>query len=141
MPVPEETFRVYLDDLEQIPPLLLEAAMTRLIRTMEFFPTIRAIRETCAELALDLSSEVEALRLVEQHLAATREGITGVPPVPPLITEAVKLAGGYRVFRTSDEPAVVRGQFARYYRELRAAAVLEAQLHPSIHGGERRLAA
>lgn len=126
-----DTLRVYLEDLGEIPTALLERAVRQSIRTEEFFPTIRAIRHACAELALDLPSDTEALQLVDGYLVQSRE-VPVAWKMPTLVEEAVKLAGGYRVFRTSDEPAVVRGQFARYYRDLRAAAVRAAQIRDEV---------
>lgn len=130
-PISPDTLRVYLDDLGEIPHALLEQAIRQVIRTQEFFPTIRSIREACAEIALDLPTDTEALQLVDDHLLQAREG-TVVWKMPPLVEEAVKLAGGYRAFRTSDEPTVVRGQFARYFRDLRAARIRAAQTSDTV---------
>lgn len=129
---PVATLEVYAEDLAEIPAPVLEAAVTRLIRTVEWFPTIRAIREAAAENLLALPSETEALQEVDLMTRWAREQDGEPPRIHPLIDRAAKMAGGYREFRVSDEPAVVRGQFTRYYRELRAAAIRDAQLDAAL---------
>lgn len=130
-PVAPETFGIYLEDLAGISVAVLEVALIRLRRTSEWFPTLRAIREVCAELVLELPSEQAALAQVQAYL----RGTINRAEVHPLVDEAVKLAGGFRELRESTNQSVVRGQLARAYRELRAAAVLEAQT--ADHMGHR----
>lgn len=126
-----ETIRVYVRELSDIDPAALEQAARALIRTSEFFPTVRAIRETVAEQTLALPGEAAALEQVYARIAwhrddeADREG--DPPHVHPLVRHALDLVGGYSAFRTADDPGVVRGQFLRLFREARAAAVRDAQ--------------
>lgn len=129
-PVTADTLRVYLRELDDIPADALEVAVRALIRTSEFFPTVRAIRETVTEATLALPGEAEALGQVAARVAWLSSGLTAETTAPPLhekVKEALNLVGGASAFRASSDQGVVRGQFARYYRELRATAVREAQ--------------
>lgn len=149
------TLRQYLEDLTDLPAAAVETAIIACRRTSTFFPTIAEIRSAAAEFALELPTEEEALRLAEERAfhqleatpckpcketglidgeicAACRgEGKTFVPPppLPELVAQAFKLAGGHFGFREASEMSIVRGQFARHYRNLRAAAVRSAVVH------------
>lgn len=130
--VPRETFAVYLRELDDVPPALLEAAVREMIRTKDFFPTVRELREAVAERALALPGEAAALEQVHARVAwarvdeADRDG--DPPAVHPIVLDALAQVGGFAAFRTADEPGVVRGQFLRIFRDMRARAVREAQL-------------
>lgn len=137
-----ETFGVYLRELNDVPPQLLEVVVQELIRTSEWFPTVRAIREKAAERTLALPGEAEALAQIEARLRHTRENGTAedAPLVHPLVREAVNHVGGYSSFRSSDDPGVVRGQFGRLYREMRTRAIVEAQVgNLELGTGEQQL--
>lgn len=133
--VPAETFAFYLRDLGEIPIDSLERAVERLVRTSERFPTIRAIRETCAEQLLELPGEPAALSQVQALIAWGRERQGPAPAMHPIVKEALDQVGGAVAFRTSDEPGVVRGQFSRIYRDLRSGAIQDAQLAPALEPG------
>jgi hypothetical protein len=138
----QETFKAYAVDLAELPPGVLDVAVTRLIRTSDWFPTIHEIRATCAEEVLQLPREPDALAQVDRMVEWTRHPDGGPrPPVDTLVDRAAALAGGYREFRVTDEPAVIRGQFARYYRELRAQAIEAAAVAPAGPSRPRDLAA
>lgn len=126
------TLRVYLRELEDVPAEALDVATRQLIRTSEFFPTVRAIRERVAENALDLPGEAAALAQVYARVAWARdddqEREGDPPPIDPLVRQALDQVGGFSAFKTADEPGVVRGQFLRLYRETRAAAVVDVQI-------------
>lgn len=127
-----DTFRVYLRNLADVPPGLLSEAAVVLTRSSEFFPTIAAIRETVAEIALDLPSEAEALSQVARRVEWGRSSEdldpATAPDVHPLVLETVQRVGGFFAFRTADEPGVVRGQFGRLYRAERTAALRGCQV-------------
>jgi hypothetical protein len=110
--IPAATIDLYARELADLDPVALSDAVRLLIRTSEFFPTIRAIREAVAEAALGLPNEAEALNQIHE-----RSG------VHPLVREAVNVVGGWHAVRTTDQPGVLRGQFLRVYRELRHARV------------------
>lgn len=131
-PIKPETFRVYLRELADLPPAALEAACRELIRTSEFFPTVRAIREAAVERLLGLPGEAEALAQVEARADwfkdAEHEREGDPPDVHPRVKEALDHVGGFYAFRTAENPSVVRGQFLRLYRELRERDLREANV-------------
>lgn len=128
-PVTRDTLVVYLRELSDMPVEVLEPTIRELIRTSEFFPTVRAIREAAAERSLGLPSEADALSQIEARMLWARTGSHGEqPPVHPLVKEALDHIGGWHAFRAADEPSVVRGQFLRLYRELRLRGIREAQI-------------
>jgi hypothetical protein len=131
---PPASFQVWLDDLEGIPAPVLDSAVTRIIREEAWFPSLAAIRLACAELALALPTETEALAQADARAMwrVADDKDWDRPVVHPLVERAVALIGGFRELRTSTDPAVVRGQLARYYRELRASAIRESQLSDTI---------
>ena len=126
------TATLYAADLATTNPELLDQAITRLIRTSEWFPTLSEIRRACAEIALELPTEEEALTEIEDRIewVRIRDGHdTGAAPVHSLVKQALDHVGGYHAFRSSHEPAVIRGQFLRIYRDLRADTLREAQVN------------
>lgn len=130
--VSRETFAVYVREVSDIPAPVLERVVRSLIRSSEWWPTVRAIREAAAELTLGLPGEADALAQIEARMAWSRteesDRSAEPPPVHPLVREALDHVGGWHAFRAADEPAVVRGQFGRLYRELRARAIRDAQI-------------
>lgn len=144
-PIPPETHAVYAHDLATVPTGLLEAAVTEVIRTEDWFPTLARLRAVCAERLLALPTETQALAQVEARIRWGRdvgretpeEGAGRPPAVHPLVVEALGQVGGYSTLRTSDEPAVVRGMFAKAYRQLRAAAVRETQVDAALEAHSR----
>lgn len=139
--VTARTIDTYIDYLASVPDRVLEAAVARILPTEDWFPSLALIRRTCAELVLDLPSEADALEQVDGRIRWTREKGSGsgtpAPPVHPIVQQALNQVGGYAAFRDADEPSVVRGQFGRIFRGVRAAAVLEAQTSPAIEPGPR----
>jgi hypothetical protein len=124
--VEQATFRLYVEELSDIEPSVLDAAVSRVIRLQSLFPSVKEIRYAAAEIVLQLPREVEALHQAETRSRWTRDDHEDVPPpVHPLVKEAASAVGGFRMLRTSTEPGIVRGQFCRYYRELREAAIQE----------------
>ena len=122
------TFNLYLAELALVPPELVERAVTHLIRTSDWFPTIAAIRRECAELALDLPTEELALAMIEAFGAWARlRGDEIAPAVHPLVIRAMHQVGGWIAYRLSDSPSIWRAGFTRAYRELRAAEIAAAQ--------------
>jgi hypothetical protein len=138
------TLRVYLRELDDIPLAVLEQTVRELIRTSEFFPTVRAIREAAAERTLNLPGEEEALAQIEARIRWAREDeeTRGDPPsVHPLVVRALEHVGGFHGYRSADEPGVVRGQFLRLYRDLRGRAIHDAKVGAiEIEPGQERRA-
>jgi hypothetical protein len=108
-----DTLRVYRRELDDLDPAAVAEACRMLTRLSEFFPTVRAIREQVAEAALALPSETEALAIVDNQRR----------PFDPTVKQALDAVGGMHAWRSTSEPAVLRGQFVRAYRELRASAI------------------
>lgn len=127
-----ETQTLYIENLMDVPPALLDRAVAELIRTEEFFPKLATIRRACAELALDLPDEAGALRQIRARMRwAQLDETTRSPDYPevhPIVREALDHVGGFPALRTSEKPGVVLGQFSRIYGELRAAELRRATL-------------
>jgi hypothetical protein len=125
------TVRIYVANLEDIPSKTLEAAVTELIKTSEFFPTVRAIREVAVERTLALPTEEEALSQVEARIGWRQldELTRGEPPtVHADVKVALDHVGGFFAFRAAENPTVLRGQFLKIYRDLRAQRVRAGQV-------------
>lgn len=124
--VPDATVMVYLRALQDVPPAELERAIRALIRESRFFPAVSEILERVAELALALPSEPDALAQIEARMRWARlpEREQGDPPVVhPLVLEALARVGGWHTFRNAEDATVIRGQYGRLYRDLRASAI------------------
>ncbi|MFL5313057.1 MAG: hypothetical protein ACJ79H_21705 [Myxococcales bacterium] len=139
-----DVLALYLAELSDLPPAAVEAAARELIRTSDFFPTIKALREAAVERLLSLPTEAQALAQIEARMGWARksEDARGDPPeVHPLVREALDRVGGWHAFRATDEAGVVRGQFLRLYRDLRSTSVKEAQVGDlGLPAGPARLA-
>lgn len=123
------TFDVYVRELADVPAPVLEQAVQEIIRTHEFFPTVRTVREVAAERILRLPSETDALAQIDSRITWTRDGEAGdVPEVHPVVREALELCGGFHRFRTGDQASIAQGQFQKVYRERRAHALRAAVL-------------
>jgi hypothetical protein len=121
-PLTQDTFAEYGRDLADVDEGLLDAAATFLIRTSRepWFPTVGEIRAACAEIALALPTEAEAVAQVDARIAWARMGGSErAPAVHPLVTEALGMVGGYPALKTAEDPARARAAFARVYRTLR----------------------
>lgn len=137
-----DSVRVYRRALEDIPPAVLQETVDELIRTSRFFPTVAEIREAAAERTLGLPSEAEALEQIKARQRWARDpeilDPADPPTLHPLVREAVDHVGGWHAFRASDRAEVVRGQFLRLYRDLRAAGVRDYQVGRELAPGPTR---
>ena len=121
-PIEPATFAVYLRELDDVPPDALQLAVRELIRTSEFFPSVRAIRAAAVARALALPSPAAALAQVEERIAWARNGdrdLADAPPVHEVARWTLDRVGGYSALRDSAEPGIVRAQFLKLYREVR----------------------
>lgn len=125
--IDSDTFRLYLQDLADLPEEVVCAAVRHIRRTSEWFPTVAAIRQEAAERMLALPSEADALTQIEARVQWGREQRGDAPFVHPLVKEAVDHVGGFYSMRSAEEPTVIRGQFLRLYRELRSRQLLAVQ--------------
>lgn len=139
-----DTFALYLAHTADIGEDALAAAVDELIRSGDYFPTIRALRETAAEHALDLPTEAQALEQITARMDWARldehERPADPPEVHPLVRRALDLVGGYAAFRETDRPGVIRSQFGRAYADLRGVEVRHARVGPALPAGPERRA-
>ncbi len=129
-PITAETVATYIVHLADVPAEVMEAAVIDLIRTEEWFPAIARIRRACAEVALALPTEGDALAQIEARMRWARlpeDDRPEQPEVHPAVREALDHVGGFPALRMAEDQAVVRGQFGRLYREQRAHLIHEAQ--------------
>lgn len=117
------TLAVYVRELQDVPAEVLALSVRDLIRTSEWFPTVRAIREQAAERLLGLPSETDALAQIGARIEWAREQEGDAPDVHPTVREALELSGGFYRFRVADQASIVQAQFLKVYRERRAAAI------------------
>lgn len=118
-PLPPETHAIYARELGDIPEPVLAVSIRQLMRTSEWVPTIRGIRETAAEHVLALPTEAQALAQIEARLVWAAQGAEGdAPDVHDLAAEALAHVGGYSAFK-SIETYRARNAFLRAYRDLR----------------------
>lgn len=127
-PVSAANVTAYARGLSGVPLEVLSAAIDRCVQTEEWLPTVALIRRTAAEMTAGLPTEAEALGQIQARQAWAREGGgDGVPPIHPLVHDALVRVGGWHAFRTAENAEVIRGQFGRIYRDLRAEAIRVAQ--------------
>lgn len=122
--LPDETIRVYVRILSDIPADALAGAITRLVKTSKFIPSISEIRREVAEgmLALPLPGDAFALaaRLAREEISSAE--------VPWVVRETMMDHGGSWTFRTHPNPGVLRGQFERDYAARREARIVETSI-------------
>lgn len=125
------TMSLFAENLTDIPPGLLEQAVAVLARTEKWFPSLARIREVCAELALDLPTEADALRQIHARIAWGQlpdEGRPAMPIVHDLAANALAQVGGFYAVRSAENPTMILGQFGRIYREERERAVRDMSI-------------
>lgn len=136
------TLEVYAERLVDIPLPVLEQAVERMMDTGTWFPTLAAIRSAAAEIMTDTPTEDEALAAVEDIISWARlpEDQRGPrPALHPVARKALDHVGGFYAFKNT-EPAIIRGQFLRLYRDLRAREILAVQVRdlPELDPGHNR---
>lgn len=125
--IERSTLVVYVHSLRDIPGDVLAAIVQEIIDTSPWFPSVAAIRERAAERSLRLPGEAEALAQIDARMRWIDAGGEGdPPPVHHVVRQALKAVGGWYAFRSADA-TVIRGQFGRLYRELRAGTVSSTQ--------------
>jgi len=132
--VTEQTLQIYAGDLADLPEQILELAFAECRTTCEFFPTLKAIRDTAARLALGDSLEaLEAWSLVKQF--ARNGDYNHVHEFDdPLITECARILGwrDYLNSPTNDEPSW-RARFCEIYNQLRERQVRGLRSLPQVN--------
>lgn len=141
--LPADTLRVYVRELHDIPTIFLSEACRYLARTVDWFPRIAQIRAAVAEHRLALPTEDEALAQIEARIGWYNDWQGQVAPfMHPLVKRALGHVGSTYAFRATNEPAVVRGQFLKLYRDMRNSAIREMQVgdaanQPALTGRPR----
>lgn len=137
-----ERLALYRRELADVDDTLLVAATRDAIRTSRFFPLVSELLAACAEHALCLPSEAEAIDQIEARIAWGRTTDTEPTYVHPAVRESLERVGGFWAYKTADNPAVIRGQFLNVYRADRAETLRRAALEPAalppLPSAERR---
>lgn len=118
--VTKETARVYHEVLMDLEPADVMEAVTRLLKTAEWFPPAALIRRSTMEVRGVLAQSSHSAW--GQVLEAVREhGFLRFPSFgDPLLTEAVRMIG-WRTICYSEKPEVIKSQFGKVYDELKEA--------------------
>lgn len=129
-PIPAETLQLYARKLADVPLDVLAPVVHEVVCTARFFPRLAEIRSACAERALALPGDVQAVAQVDARLAWARGGLNGdAPDVHPLVREALDAVGGMYAYRMTDRPDVIRAQFLSAYRDIRSDAIRDVAIH------------
>ena len=139
----DDTTKVYMRLLADIPPEVLEAAALECITKSEFFPTVAKVREAAMNLMLNkaaLPSAFEAWAEVCKEIR--RVGYAGKPEFStPLIEKAVQGIGGWRYICLSEDGVADRARFFQGYDILMQRAEAQAKMLPEVRHVAERLAA
>lgn len=129
--VTEETLRVYVAALADIPLDVLAVAANQCLAECEFFPTVARLRDTALSLTTDLERQatpfaawgevVEAIRRVGYYRDPTFS--------TPLISKAV-LIMGWKELCLSDNQVADRAHFVKVYEQLLNREKQQAKLLP-----------
>lgn len=103
--VPAETQAVYIDALSDMDPDTLRIAVDLVIRSDEWFPTIKRLRTACDDLQLSQLSAAEDRKWIVRYINGIHSGYdpgTGLSRKPaqfpnPVMAEAVRLFGWQRI--------------------------------------------
>lgn len=117
--ITEDTLRVYVAALADIPLDVLEVAANQCLAECEFFPTVARLRDTALSLTTDLERQptpfaawgevVEAVRRVGYYREPTFS--------TPLISKAVSIMG-WKELCLSDNGVADRAHFVKVYEQL-----------------------
>lgn len=121
-PITAETVEVYTQALEPFPFDHVAHAITKLIRTATFFPTVAEILNTAAQAMLDAPGPSEAWAIVVGEVR--RVGLYGRPDFRhEVIRDAVQAVGGFRRLCESRDATADRAKFHTAYSEILAEHV------------------
>jgi len=127
--------------MSDIPYNIAEAALTKVLSTAKYFPTIAEILEAVAEITspeIDTAAkawgEVEkAIRIYGYYREA--EALASMSPQTAKVAKYI----GWREICLSEEPGVVRGQFLKMYAQVTEREQKEKLLPPNLKDGIQRL--
>lgn len=109
--VPTETQAVYVDALSDMDVDVLRTAVDVVIRSDEWFPTIKRLRTACDELQMTQLSAADDGKWIKRWISGARNGYdpaTGITNKPtefpnPVMAEAVRLYGWTRIHQTEEQ--------------------------------------
>lgn len=110
-PVLAETQAVYVDALGDMDPDVLRTAVDVVIRSDDWFPTIKRLRTACDDLQLSQLSAAEDGKWIKRWISGARNGydpVSGITTKPkawpnPVMEEAVRLYGWSRIHQTDEQ--------------------------------------
>jgi hypothetical protein len=121
--VTPQTRAAYESNLNDMPESLICAAITHLVRTATFLPTIGEIRMLIAESCCGLPSDEDAWKQVRTALGNPIGADDPWAAVHPLVLECVKLLGTYDLRHDESREGKAQQHFRRAYRERRDITV------------------
>ena len=127
---PKERAEIYARFLRDLDYKAASAAVTKLIATSKFVPTIADIRSAVAELTAGIPEPEEAL---EEVVEAARRGRYEFSH--PAVKRAVD-ALGWEYIQYSEDPGVWRSQFLRLYGPIRERELIRHQTQGVLPGGQ-----
>jgi hypothetical protein len=109
-PIMAETQAVYVDALSDMDPAALRMAVDVVIRSDDWFPTIKRLRTACEDLQLAQFSAAEDGKWIKRWISGAKNGYdpaTGISNKPsqfpnPVMAEAVRLFGWTRIHQTEE---------------------------------------
>ena len=133
-PVLAETQAVYVDALGDMDPAALHQAVDSVIRSDDWFPTIRRLRTVCEEYAFGQLSAATDRQWLERYIngiGAPYDPVSGVVALPknwpnPVMQEAVRLFGWKR-FQDSN-PEYLGRDWERVWNEARGLVLKRAAI-------------
>jgi hypothetical protein len=125
--VPEETMRLYAEQLVDLDLKAGEAAISKLLHTSRFFPTIAEIRAAANEARYGvLPTPGEAWQMAAEADWGNNWEPKEALDLPHIVKRAFDIVGGGERFRLTEHMYAMRGDFLRVYADLREATLLRS---------------
>lgn len=123
------TVEIYTRNLADLDHDLATAAVSRIIATSKFFPTIAEIREAAAETATNLPTAAEAWEMAVNFTRLVQsDGALATQELPLEVHQAIRAVGGTWEIRTSENTVALRAQFRDTYEDIRRRAIEQVTL-------------
>lgn len=130
---PEDTVRVYVMSLVDLPTELATRAVMELIRTSKWVPTIAEIRQRATEIGCPMPAADEAWAEVQRAARMFSPGVVvDVQWSSDLVAEAVAMTGGLWGIAMTSRPEVLQRQFTDTYNALRQRRLDQLQVTPGL---------
>lgn len=133
--ITEDTLRVYVAALADIPLDVLEVAANQCLAECEFFPTVARLRDTALSLTTDLERQPTPFAAWGEVVEAIRRvGFYREPTFStPLTAKAVSIMG-WKELCLSDNQVADRAHFVKVYEQLLHRQKQEVRLLPEARG-------